>query len=145
VARSRPPRKDNLARELRESRPELSRDFVDTLSKHVDSSRGAGHRYAWPRVSFAAVLTALVFGALASVGGLGYAASSTKTALNAVKHVIAPSRPQVVLNSAAHSQYAHDKVTICHHNGSNKPVTITINRAALPAHLRDGDTIGPCF
>ena len=144
MARFRPPRKDTLARELRESRPELSGDFVDNLSKHVDSSRGAGHTYAWRRVSFAAILTVLVLGALASVGGLGYAASSTRTAVNAVKHVIAPSRPQVVVNSAAQSQYAHDKVTICHHNGSGKNVTITINRAALPAHLRHGDTIGPC-
>jgi hypothetical protein len=144
VARSRPPRKDNLSRELRESRPELSRDFVDTLSKHVDSSSGAGRRYAWPRVSFAAVLTLLVLGALASVGGLGYAASTTESAVTAVKHVIAPSQPRVVRNSAAQSQYAHNKVTICHHNGSGQPVTITIDRAALPAHLRHGDTIGPC-
>jgi hypothetical protein len=143
VARFRPPGKDNLARELRQSRPELPGDFVDTLSKHVDSNSGAGRRYAWPRVSFAAFLTLLVLGALASVGGLGYAASSTKTAVKAVTHVIAPSRPQVVLNSAAQSQYARERVTICHHNGSGN-VTITISRAALPAHLRHGDTIGPC-
>jgi hypothetical protein len=144
VARFRTLRKDSLARELRESRPGLSGDFVDTLSEHVDSSSGGGRRYAWRRVSFAVVLTLLVLGALASVGGLGYAASSTKTAVTAVKQVIAPSRPQVVKNSAAQSQYARERVTICHHNGSDKPVTITISRAALPAHLRHGDTIGPC-
>jgi len=144
VARFRTLRKDSLARELRESRPELPGDFVDTLSKHVDSNRGAGRRYAWPRVSFAALLTLLVLGALASVGGLGYAASTTKTAVKAVTDVIAPSRPQIVLNSAAQSQYARERVTICHHNGSGKFVTITISRAALPAHLRHGDTIGPC-
>lgn len=144
MVRFRLSREDSLARELRESRPELPGAFVDTLSKHVDASRDRGPRYAWSRVSFAAVLTLLVLGALASIGGLGYAASPTKTALEAVKQVIAPSRPQVVRSSPAQSQYGRERVTICHHNGSGKPVTITISRAALPAHLRHGDTIGPC-
>jgi len=86
----------------------------------------------------------LVLGALASAGGLGYAASTTKNAVKAVKHLIAPSRPNVVRDSAAQSQYGRQKVTICHQTGSGKPVTITISEAALPAHLRHGDTIGPC-
>jgi hypothetical protein len=96
------------------------------------------------RVAFAALLTALVLGALASVGGLGYAASTTTDAVKAVKHAIAPSSPKVVRNSAAHSQYGQPKVTICHRTGSGKRVTITIAEPALPAHLRHGDTIGPC-
>src|SRR5512132_653132 len=46
---------------------------------------------------------------------------------------------------AAVSQYGN-KVTICHHTHSTKHpfVTITVSRNALPAHLRHGDTIGPC-
>jgi multimeric flavodoxin WrbA len=41
---------------------------------------------------------------------------------------------------------AAHKVTICHHTGSkrNPSVTITIDRSALPVHLRAGDTLGPC-
>jgi len=80
-----------------------------------------------------------MLGTLASFGGLGYAASSTKGAFVAVKKVVAPSRPQAAGNTAAADQYRPEKVTICH-----KGHTITISRSALPAHLRHGDTIGPC-
>lgn len=42
--------------------------------------------------------------------------------------------------------YGGDKVTLCHQTGSskNRSVTITVSRSALQAHLRHGDTIGPC-
>ena len=80
-----------------------------------------------------------MLGTLASFGGLGYAASSTKGAFVAVKKVVAPSRPQAAGNTAAADQYQPQKVTICH-----KGHTITISRSALPAHLRHGDTVGPC-
>ena len=79
-----------------------------------------------------------MLGTLASFGGLGYAASSTKGAFVAVKEVVAPSRPQAG-NTAAADQYKPEKVTICH-----KGHTITISKSALPAHLRHGDTVGPC-
>ena len=37
-------------------------------------------------------------------------------------------------------------MTICHHTGSKKNPfrTITVSRNALKAHLKHGDTIGPC-
>lgn len=43
-------------------------------------------------------------------------------------------------------QYPAGKVTICHHTHSAKNpfVTITVSVHALPAHLKHGDTIGPC-
>lgn len=139
MARFRPSRKDSLARELRASRPELSADFVDPLSKRVAAGGRRSHLYAWSRVSFAGAMTVLVLGTLASFGGLGYAASGTKQAVLTVKHAVAPSRPQVVDRSAAQAQYAPARVTICH-----KGRTITISEAALPAHLRHGDTVGAC-
>jgi hypothetical protein len=90
-------------------------------------------------LSFAAALTVLMVGTLASFGGLGYAASSTKEAAIAVKDIVASSRPQVVHSSAAQDQYGPQKVTICH-----KGHTITISRSALPAHLAHGDFVGVC-
>jgi hypothetical protein len=139
VPRSRRLRKDSLARELRANRPELSTDFVDALSKHVGAQVRRSGLYAWSRACFAGALTVLVLGAFASFGGLGYAASGTKEAVKAVKHVVKPSRPQIVNKSAAQAQYGQPKVTICH-----KGHTITIAQPALPAHLRHGDTVGPC-
>jgi hypothetical protein len=41
--------------------------------------------------------------------------------------------------------YYGGKVTICHKAGPHgKRVTITVSRNALPAHMRHGDTVGPC-
>jgi hypothetical protein len=128
-----------LASELRASRPEPSPELVKTLSDQYGANRRRAHLYVASRLSFAGALTVLMLGTLASFGGLGYAASSTKQAAIAVKHVVAPSRPQVVHGSAAQDQYGPQKVTICH-----KGHTITISRSALPAHLRHGDTVGPC-
>jgi hypothetical protein len=78
----------------------------------------------------AAGAAALAVAALASMGGVGYAAR-----LVGVSNI-----------SPVAAQYPPSKVTICHHTHSQKNpfVTITVSERALPAHLGHGDTVGPC-
>ena len=83
------------------------------------------------RVRFAAAgAAALAVGLLASLGAVGYAARIVG----------------VTGASPVAAQYPPSKVTICHHTHSQKNpfVTITVSERALPAHLRHGDTMGPC-
>ena len=83
------------------------------------------------RARFAAAgAVALAVAALASMGGIGYAA-----------RLVGGSNI-----SAAAAQYPPSKVTICHHTHSQKNpfVTIIVSERALPAHLGHGDTVGPC-
>jgi len=83
------------------------------------------------RARFAAAgAVALAVAALASMGGVGYAAR-----LVGVSHI-----------SPTAAQYPPSKVTICHHTHSRKNpfVTITVSERALPAHLGHGDTVEPC-
>ena len=119
---------------LRASRSEPSRDFVDTLSERIASEGRRTRLRGASRLSFAAALTVFMLGTLASFGGLGYAASSTKGAFKKVSALESPSAGR----TPASDQYV-EKVTICH-NGH----TISISQSALAAHLRHGDTIGPC-
>ena len=74
------------------------------------------------RALFFAVVTAITLIAFAAIGGVGVAETSVSAA-----------------------QYQYGKVTLCHVAGkSGERVTITVAAAAVPAHLRHGDTIGPC-
>ena len=72
------------------------------------------------RALFAAIVAGITLVLFAVTGGLGLAG-----------------------NSITAAQYQYDKVTICHVTGS-QTVTITVAAAAVPAHVRHGDTIGPC-
>jgi hypothetical protein len=75
------------------------------------------------RATAALVLSAAGLGALGVVAGGGLAGSSTSAV-----------------------QYQYGKVTICHRTHSKKHpfVTITVAKAAIPAHLAHGDKLGPC-
>jgi hypothetical protein len=70
------------------------------------------------RVFGAAFVGWVVFAALTLVGGFGGLVSK------------AP---------AASAEYEYKRVTICHSG-----TTLTVSGSALDAHLKHGDTIGPC-
>ncbi len=90
------------------------------------------HRFKKSRSAHlaAAAAVALAVGVPASLGGVGFASRLVG---------FAETTPVA-------AQYPPSKVTICHHTHSltNPFVTITVSERALPAHLRHGDTIGPC-
>jgi hypothetical protein len=133
--------------ELRSRRPEPNDAFVRALVGRVSGeARHARLRTNARRAAVVAVTVPILL-VFASFGGIGYAASSAADVVQTAKRVVvAPAKPKLrqVNKSAAQDQYKPEKVTICHRTGSGKPVTITISRSALPAHLAHGDTIGPC-
>jgi hypothetical protein len=72
------------------------------------------------------------------VGGVG---ALTFAALASVGAAVSPSGV-----AGAAKQYNPKKVTICHktHSKKNPLVTIRVSQNALKAHLKHGDTVGPC-
>ena len=81
-------------------------------------------RWNWTRVGVAFGVGTLAVGAVASVGA-----------------AVSPAG-----KPGATGQYQPHKTMICHHTHSKKhpSVTIIVSKKALPAHLRHGDTLGPC-
>ena len=103
-------RNTGLEAELRANRPEPSDELVRRIESRV---RADGRRARSFRVAFAGALVAGVLAALASVGGLGYAATSTSQAVATAKrvmHVHAEARTQ---KSAARDQYGKVKPKKC--------------------------------
>ena len=129
----------DLEAELRARRSEPRPEFVQAMAARVGESRKSTRN---PRPAFAIALTAFMLAALSSIGGVSYAANAVQ---KAAKRVVAPTQ-LVRPKSSAADQYGNPKVTICHHTGSKKnpTQTITVSESAVPAHLKHGDTIGPC-
>src|SRR4051812_49160771 len=133
-------RKNDLEARLRSQRPEPRQEFLASLADTVRSDR-AKRRTPHLRVVFAGGLTAALLVALASFGGLGYAASSSWHAVNAAAKAVHPAkkhRTKAAKHSSAADQYGR-KVTICH-----KGKTITVDENAVPAHMAHGDSRGAC-
>jgi hypothetical protein len=74
---------NDLERKLRAHRPQPRAAFVESLTDHVREARTVRRRRP-ARFAFAGALTLGLLAALASVGGLGYAANAAKTAAVAV-------------------------------------------------------------
>ena len=89
-----------LEAELRSNRPEPSRELVDRLEMRV-RTHGRDRRAGSFRVAFAGALAAGVLTALASVGGLGYAATGASQAVEKAKRVVHVQTVRTLHKSAA--------------------------------------------
>ncbi len=101
-------KRTNLETELRANRPQPSNEFVNRLEGRVREGRRS--RAGSFRVAFAGSLAAGVLAALASVGGLGYAANATGEAVDKAKQVVKSSHgSRVVRKSPSRDQYGPAK------------------------------------
>lgn len=94
----------DLESELRAARPEPRREFVNALEARVRQDGRATSRGGF-RVAFVGALTACMLFALASVGGLGYAASSLNDVAVTAKRIVKKKGPKIIKKSSAKSQY----------------------------------------
>ena len=81
-----------IERQLRAARPQPGKELVESLAAQMRGTRARA--YGRARIAFAGALTAGLLVALASVGGIGYAASSATQAVKVVKRVLVPSAAQ---------------------------------------------------
>lgn len=103
-------RSTGLEAELSTNRPEPSDELVQRIEARV---RADGRRRGSFRVAFAGALIAGVLAALASVGGLGYAATSTGHAVATAKRVMHVHAEAQIQKSAARDQYGKAKGKKC--------------------------------
>lgn len=89
--------------ELRAGRPEPRSEFVHALEARVRESRRPAR--GGFRVAFVGALTACMLFALASVGGLGYAASAVSDVAVTAKRIVKKKGPKIIKKSSAKSQY----------------------------------------
>jgi hypothetical protein len=96
-------KRTNLETELRANRPQPRDEFVNRLEGRVREGRRS--RAGSFRVAFAGSIAAGVLAALASVGGLGYAATGAGSAMQKAKKVVKHQGVLVVHKSPARDQY----------------------------------------
>lgn len=91
-------RASRLERDLRAARPRPSDELISRIEGDIRSERPPVRRSF--RVAVPVTITAVMIGALASVGGVGYAATSVGNAVKAVTHVFSPAKQHVTLTVA---------------------------------------------
>ena len=100
-------RRDDLEGILRAHRPSPHPEFLDELAARL--GRHDRRPRAWSRLAFASAVTTVMLGAVASFGGLGYAAEKVDHGVNAVKSALGSSgdhTQRVSQRSPASDQYA---------------------------------------
>ena len=94
----------DLERELRAGRPQPRDEFVQMLEGRVRETPRRAARGGF-RLAFVGAITACMLFALASVGGLGQAASAVGDVAVTAKRIVKKNGPPIVQKSSAASQY----------------------------------------
>jgi hypothetical protein len=97
-------RESDLEAALRQARVEPRDELVRSLSRRIAPSSGYRSGRPWSRVAFAGAVTTLMFGMVASFGGVGYAASGADQSYHVVKALVVKHHI-TVHHSAAGDQY----------------------------------------
>jgi hypothetical protein len=123
-----------LGRELLTSGPEPRPKFARALEQRVRENQ-----YRRPvrgvRLGVAGALTAAMLVTLASLGGLGYAASTVSRAAHVATHLVTPqSHTGTAGANAAAAQYGK-KVAVCTVQPNGKQHTIVISKNAVASYL----------
>jgi hypothetical protein len=129
-------REDEMERQLRAQRPEPRHELISEITGAVGRSRA--RRSGLRARGIAVVLTAAMLVALATTGGLSYAASGVTHAAAAAKHAVAPAKhakPSTRVGSAQ-AQYF---VAVCFHGE-----TISVDSKAENSLVAAGATHGAC-
>jgi hypothetical protein len=137
--------RSGLSRELRASRPEPRREFVQALEQRVHAAqhRPSARRL---RLGFAGALTAALLTSLAAFGGLGYASSTVVHVASAAKQLVKPQGEKAPADfNAAAAQYGK-KVSVCAVTPNGKQHTIRISKNAVASYLATHPKayLGPC-
>jgi hypothetical protein len=141
---------NELETELRRGRPVPPRELADELVARVEADSARRAPSTRPRLALVGVVTSVALISFGATGGLGYAKTAATGAVSSTAnafHAVVQNQPARGGNKhgsdsqkskPGQSQY-QEKVLICH-----KGHTISVSSSAVPAHLRHGDTVGPC-
>ena len=140
----------DLERELRANRPEPRPEFLRALVLRVRGEGQAAPRGMRPRalrLTLVGAVTAAMLAALASVGGLGYAASAVNQAFRTAAaitvrphHVRRPAAPHKVTAADQQEPTGTKMVVICTRAHKSMPVALKI----VSTYLSHGAKLGKC-